>query len=403
MDSDNPGENHNYGIMLENTILTGGSAIEVYYEPSTGFGNAVAASWVTSLSTGQWYHVVGVHDAGADTLTLFVNAVQRAQNTGATATPDTGSAPLRIGDVNVSSYPNEFNGRIDEVRISDDIRSADWIITSYNNQDTPSSFYNEGSEESAGTLSLGNHVAGQETDKFTTGSSVTGAELFAFKLTNTTDSTVTVKKVLFPLSAVIGISQGDFANLELYVDANNDGTIGGGETTTVGGTGVVNAGVTDITFSTDFTISASTTFNYILVGDVSNLAGSDTVTIDLGTSNVTITAGHVGGSAPTSATHTSDVACDYSSWRQITIDNTKVSGSTTNTWQVAANNRDAWDDTSSGSLNACLFGDSTWSDAGGYQFAVTIPQGATITSAKTQSLFCFAFRSNRDLHRTHQH
>jgi hypothetical protein len=115
---------------------------------------------------------------------------------------------------------------------------------------------------------------------------------------------------------------------------------------------------------------------------VSNLGGNDTVTIDLGTSNVTINAGHVGGSAPTSATHAYDVACEYSSWRQITIDNTKVSGLTTNTWQVAANNRDAWDDTSSGSLNACLFGDSTWNDAGGYQFAATIPQGATIISAK---------------------
>jgi hypothetical protein len=142
MSSDNPGENHNYGIMLENTILTGGNAIEVYYEPSTGFANAVAASWETSLSTGQWYHVVGVHDAGADTLTLFVNGVQRAQNTGATATPDTGSAPLRIGDVNVSSYPNEFNGQIDEVRISSVARDACWIETAYNNQSSPETFYN---------------------------------------------------------------------------------------------------------------------------------------------------------------------------------------------------------------------------------------------------------------------
>jgi len=69
---------------------------------------------------------------------------------------------------------------------------------------------------------------------------------------------------------------------------------------------VVNAGVTDITFSTEFTISAETTINYILKGDVSNLVANDTVTIDLNPVNITITAGHVGGSAPTSATHTSD-------------------------------------------------------------------------------------------------
>ncbi|MFX1291924.1 MAG: DUF2341 domain-containing protein [Promethearchaeota archaeon] len=147
MSSDNPGENHNYGIMLENAILTAGQAIEVYYEPSTGFGNAVAASWVTSLSLGQWYHVVGVHDAGADTLTLFVNGVQRAQNTGATATPDTGNAPLRIADVNVDIFPNEFNGQIDEVRVLDTVHSADWIKTEYNNQYNPQAFLTIGSEK----------------------------------------------------------------------------------------------------------------------------------------------------------------------------------------------------------------------------------------------------------------
>ncbi|MHA2384947.1 MAG: LamG-like jellyroll fold domain-containing protein [Candidatus Thorarchaeota archaeon] len=147
MSSDNPGENHNYGIMLENAILTGGQAIEVYYEPSTGFGNAVAASWVTSLSLGQWYHVVGVYDAGADTLTLYVNGVQRDQNTGATATPDTGNAPLRIADVNVDIYPNKFNGQIDEVRVLDSSKPAGWILTEFRNQDDPASFYSIGPEE----------------------------------------------------------------------------------------------------------------------------------------------------------------------------------------------------------------------------------------------------------------
>ncbi|MEA3488318.1 MAG: hypothetical protein U9R10_03585, partial [Euryarchaeota archaeon] len=37
---------------------------------------------------------------------------------------------------------------IDEVRISDTARNADWIQTSYNNQNNPSSFYDVGAEES---------------------------------------------------------------------------------------------------------------------------------------------------------------------------------------------------------------------------------------------------------------
>jgi hypothetical protein len=51
------------------------------------------------------------------------------------------------------------------------------------------------------------------------------------------------------------------------------------------------------------------------------------------------------------------------------------------TWQVTASNRDAWSDGSSCDLGEAYFGDSYWGDAGAYQFAVTIPQGATIVSA----------------------
>ena len=37
-----------------------------------------------------------------------------------------------------------FNGSLDEVRISNTVRSADWIATEYNNQSSPSAFYTIG-------------------------------------------------------------------------------------------------------------------------------------------------------------------------------------------------------------------------------------------------------------------
>ena len=98
-----------------------------------------------------------------------------------------------------------------------------------------------------------------------------------------------------------GIVQGDFANLNIYVDSNNNGTIEGGETTTVGGTGSVDVGVTKITFSTSFNVDAGATVNYILKGDVSNLAINDAVTIGLGSSNVTLSSGTVTGSVSSAA------------------------------------------------------------------------------------------------------
>jgi hypothetical protein len=175
-------------------------------------------------------------------------------------------------------------------------------------------------------VTLANHDAGQETDALSTQHSVTGAELFAFQLTNNTGSAMTVDQIVFPLSAVTGISQGDFGNLQIYVDANNNGTTDPGETTVVGGTGVVNAGVTSITFTTDSTISAGATVNYILKGNVSNLVNNDTVTISLGAGNIALSSGTVGGTSPTNVTETSE-ADPYYYRKQITIDYTRVGAS----------------------------------------------------------------------------
>jgi hypothetical protein len=36
---------------------------------------------------------------------------------------------------------------MDELRISNTGRTADWILTSYNNQNSPSTFYSVGAEE----------------------------------------------------------------------------------------------------------------------------------------------------------------------------------------------------------------------------------------------------------------
>ena len=40
-----------------------------------------------------------------------------------------------------------LTGGMDEVRISNTNRSACWVGTEYNNQNSPSTFYSEGSEE----------------------------------------------------------------------------------------------------------------------------------------------------------------------------------------------------------------------------------------------------------------
>jgi hypothetical protein len=338
-----------------------------------------------------WHYVAYTFDDTGNTQKVNIDGQERGSSIYTTSINYTGlGANTLIGRNGDLWGAVDFNGVIDEVRVSSSVRTLSWIATEYNNQsnpgpDTGAFFKTLGSQETNTDVDLADHAAGQEADKFTSASSVTGAELFAFKLTNNTASSKTVDQIVFPLTSVTNISQGDFANLAIYVDANNDGTIGAGETSAVGGAGAVDGSVTTITFSTPFNISASTAVNYILIGDVNNLVPSDTVTIGLGTANITLASGTVGGTAPTSISHTKDSGEVYSYRKPITIDHTQVGASctsTTDTWQVSANNRDAWDDQTNGDLNQAFFGDSDWRDAGGYQWALEIPQGAIITSAK---------------------
>jgi hypothetical protein len=101
----------------------------------------------SALSSGQWYYLVGTWNT--TTVSIYVNGALSAQ-TSKMLTP-TYSAPLRIGvDGDQSFANNYFNGILDEGRVSDIARSADWIAAEYNNQKTGGTFYSLGSEQGGG-------------------------------------------------------------------------------------------------------------------------------------------------------------------------------------------------------------------------------------------------------------
>ncbi|NIQ91673.1 MAG: DUF2341 domain-containing protein, partial [Deltaproteobacteria bacterium] len=258
-----------------------------------------------TFAPNNWYHISATY-VGTSLKVYVNNSLEINETVSLNTAVNPSGFNFNIGTEVNQAVDTLRDGVIDEVRIASIARDACWIETEYNNQGSPFTFYSVGSEETTTDAMLADHAAGQETDKFGAGSSVTGAELFAFKLTNTTGGTLTVNQVQFQLSLVTGISDTDFANLEIQVDDNGDGTIDGSDTTgAVGGIGAVDGSVTTITFSTPFDISTSATVNYILRGDVSNLVTNDTVTIDLGTGNITLASGTVGGSAVSSVSHTS--------------------------------------------------------------------------------------------------
>ena len=97
----------------------------------------------TAINNDTWHHLAGTFD-GSD-VTIFLdgvlkNSIPRTDNIVST------TADLIIG-ISRDFATREFNGGIDEVRISNVARSGDWIKTCCNNQSSPSDFYSMGSEE----------------------------------------------------------------------------------------------------------------------------------------------------------------------------------------------------------------------------------------------------------------
>ncbi len=137
-----------------------------------------------------------------------------------------------------------------------------------------------------GEIVLSAHPEGQEANAFTGKGSETNAELFAFKLYSVDNPSIT--RLVFDLSGVQGLTASDWAGVELAVDADSSGTIDAGETSTVGGAGVVDLDSATITFSTSFSVGA--TMYLILRADFATLSHNDAVSILLNSDSIITTA-----------------------------------------------------------------------------------------------------------------
>ncbi len=114
------------------------NALEIYINFSTT-AMRYAANNVLSLNT--WHHVGAVYNSSAKTAKLYVDGTEvtpdlQAQPGVGTPT-DESALDLWIGAYWHSLYPTgvgNFLGTIDEARISDTARSADWIKASYESE-----------------------------------------------------------------------------------------------------------------------------------------------------------------------------------------------------------------------------------------------------------------------------
>ncbi len=99
---------------------------------------AEIAKGASKASSGTFYYVVGVVDMEAGWAKVYVNGEQDGTEswTGGTAAREYGTTPFRIGitDEAHSTWRWPADGKIDEARVVNKIRSADWIKLCYETQ-----------------------------------------------------------------------------------------------------------------------------------------------------------------------------------------------------------------------------------------------------------------------------
>lgn len=122
------GNNSNgYGVFVQ------GAALKVLYS-----GVAWIVPGYNFVNTTDWVHVVAVRASG--TLRVYVNGAQLATTSTSNPVAPTGATTFEIG--HLQGYPGRYlTGQVDEARFSIEPKSAQYIATEYNNQNSPETFY----------------------------------------------------------------------------------------------------------------------------------------------------------------------------------------------------------------------------------------------------------------------
>ncbi len=234
---------------------------------------------------------------------VFANEQTSAENN--MGVRQTGSSLGRFLDL---QEPEGGGGDFGRMHVAADVSST--IEFYHEDVSDPHSFGLTGYWVYVDTFVVADHEAGQEFDAFTESGGETQAELFGFKLD--TCLSVTINELVFRLSNITGLTDFDWSLVDVIVDDDDDGTLDPGETTAVGGSGIVDQASGTITFSSSFPVAALT--NYILRADFSELSDGDTVTISLLDTDITATETFTGSTTQVGHREGCFYVDQYQSW-----------------------------------------------------------------------------------------
>jgi len=144
-----PGENNSGGILSKSPNGTG-SGYRFGLDASNCGGLVITRSgnWggfcdITSVTMNDWDYVVYVYDSATGNHYLYIDGVLKDFKENSPQSSIENSGDFKIGVWAGSS----FDGFIDEVRISNIVRSDDWIAAEYNNQNSPENYIQFAAQE----------------------------------------------------------------------------------------------------------------------------------------------------------------------------------------------------------------------------------------------------------------
>ena len=234
---------------------------------STKHQIVVSTSSATNLNDGNWHHYVYTYSGSGTAAGVSIYQDGVALSLSSDEDDLASNSILNNTPVHIGSRENAgnwYNGLLDEVRISNNVRGANWITTEYNNQSSPLSFYAIASEEPYCTPPSAYNVTGG-------GSYCLGGTGVSINLSNSETS----------------------VNYELYKDLAASGTILAGTT----GSGLTFSNVTSVG---SYTVAATR----VSGSCTSNMTGSATVSIN---------------PLPTATATKTDISCFNTSTGQIVI------------------------------------------------------------------------------------
>jgi hypothetical protein len=139
----------------------GGGSVAGPLRFQTTSGSTTNGTVISSvgIALNTWTHIAATYSYSSrddnytyGSVLLYINGIQDSAS-GTVATHDDTSSPLILGwkqNANSqSSVYSHFKGGMDEIEFSGRLRSADWILTGYRNQNNPGSFYSLGVETPA--------------------------------------------------------------------------------------------------------------------------------------------------------------------------------------------------------------------------------------------------------------